>query len=113
MIIMACCKNIGGGLSDYERRPPRLIELEKRKGPKKMVTKKKRKRGDFEVERAAAVAAIAEHTERGVGVRIEDHLTTAQKSAVERYETMSGSPCGTIMLGGSRVSLTNPVEDTT
>ena len=42
-----------------------------------MVIKKKRKRGDFEVERVAVIVATAEHTERGVGVRIEDHLTVA------------------------------------
>jgi len=54
---MACCKNIGGGPSnDDERHPPRLTAQEKGKGPKKTPTKKKRKRGDIETERAAAVA---------------------------------------------------------
>ena len=45
------------------------------KGPKKMVIKKKRKRGDIEVERAVAVVAAVECAERGArvsGVRIGD-----------------------------------------
>jgi len=52
---MACCKNVGGGPNDDERPLPHLTEQEKAKGPKKMVTNKKRKRGDIEAERAAAV----------------------------------------------------------
>ena len=55
--VMAHCKNIEGGPSDDERRPPRLTEQEKGKGPKKTITKKKRKHGDTEAERAAAVVA--------------------------------------------------------
>ena len=54
---MASCKNIGGGPGNDERPPSRLTELEKVKGPKKIVTKKKCKHGDIEAERAAAVAA--------------------------------------------------------
>ena len=57
---MAHWKNIRGGPSDDERCPPRLIEQEKAKGPKRTVTKKKHKRGDIELERAAAVATAAE-----------------------------------------------------
>ena len=53
--VMARCKNVEGGPGDDERHPPRLTEQEKVKRPKKMVTKKKRKRGDIEAERAAAV----------------------------------------------------------
>ena len=49
------------------------------------MTKKKRKHGDIEAERAVAIAAAAECTERGVVVRIGDHLTAAQRSGVERY----------------------------
>ena len=47
---MAHCKNIRGGLDDDERRLPHLTEQEKRKGPKKTVTKKKHKCGDIEAE---------------------------------------------------------------
>ena len=63
---MARCKNIGGGPSnDDERRHPRLTAQEKVKGPKKITTKKKRKRGDIETEKAAAVAIAVERAERG------------------------------------------------
>ena len=62
---MAWCKNVGGSLGNDESRPPRLTELEKGKGPKKTITKKKHKRGDTEAERAAAVAVAIECAERG------------------------------------------------
>ena len=52
---MAQCKNVGGGPGDNESCPPLLTEQEKGKGPKKTITKKKHKRGDIEVERAATV----------------------------------------------------------
>ena len=55
--VMAHCKNIEGGPGDDERCPPRLTEQEKGKGPNKTVTKKKRKHGDTEAERAAVVVA--------------------------------------------------------
>ena len=45
-----------------------------------MVTKKKRKGGDIEAERAAIVATIAEHAKRGgrgSGVCIGDQLSPA------------------------------------
>ena len=45
---MARCKNIRGGPSDEERHPPHLTAKEKDKGPKKVMTKKKRKHGDIE-----------------------------------------------------------------
>ena len=73
--VMAHYKNAEGGLGDDERHPPRLTEQEKGKGAKKMVTKKKCKRGDIEAERVAAVAAAAERAKRGgrgSGVRIGD-----------------------------------------
>ena len=65
---------------DDERHPPLLTEQEKGKGPNKTVTKKKRKHGDTKAERAAAVAAAAEHAERGgrdSGVCIGDQLSPA------------------------------------
>ena len=55
--VMARCKNVGGDPNNDERRPPHLTEQEKGKGPKKTITKKKRKHGDTEAERAAAVVA--------------------------------------------------------
>jgi hypothetical protein len=73
---MVCCKNSFSARSDDERHPPRLTAKEKNKGPKKVMTKKKRKHGDADAETAVAVVAAAEHAERGVGVCIGDHLTT-------------------------------------
>ena len=110
---MAQCKNIGGGPSNNERCPPRLTEQEKGKGPKKTITKKKRKRGDIEVERAAAVAAErVERGGRGSGIRIGDQLSSAQRPTVKELEARHGSPHGTIMLGGQRVSLEDAPEGT-
>ena len=69
---------------------------------------KKQKFANVETERVAAVAATAERAERGgsrSGVRIGDQLSPAQRAAIERVETHHGSPPGTVMLGGWRVSL--------
>jgi len=52
---MARCKNVEGGPGNDDSHQPRQTEQEKGKGPKKTITKKKRKRGDIEAERAAAV----------------------------------------------------------
>ena len=99
---MARCKNAGGGPGDEDPRPlPRLTAQEKGK-VKKMITKKKQKFTDVEIERAAAVAAAVERAERGgprSGVRIGDQLSLAQRAAVERIETSLGSPPRTVMLG--------------
>ena len=80
VLVMAHCKNIGGGPGYDERRLPCLTEQEKGNGPKKTTSKKKHKRGDIEKERAVAVAAIAERAERGgrgSGIRIGDQLSPA------------------------------------
>jgi hypothetical protein len=58
------CKNIGGGPGDGERRPPRLTERGKAKGPKK-VTMKKCKHDGIEAERVIVVAATTKRAERG------------------------------------------------
>ena len=76
---MAHCKNAGGGPGDEDLGPlPCLTAQEK--GKAKKITTKKRKFGDAEIERAAAVAATAERAERGGsrgGVRIADQLSLA------------------------------------
>ena len=62
----------------------------------------------METERAAAVAATVERAERGGsmgGIHITDQLSLAQMAAIERTETLHGSPPGTVMLVGRRVSL--------
>ena len=104
---MAHYKNVGGGPGDEDLRPlPRLTTQQK--GKAKKTTKKKHKFDDVEVERAAAVAAVVERAKIGgssSGIRIGDQLSPAQRVAIERIETSLGSPPGTIMLGGRRVSL--------
>ena len=91
-----------------------MIEQEKGKGPKNIITKKKRKCGDTEAERATTVVATAEHAKRGgrgSGIHIGDQLSPAQRTTVEQLEASLGSPCGTIMLGGRCVSLEDALED--
>ena len=108
-------KNGFGAPNDDERCPPRLTEQEKAKGLKKTITKKKHKCGDIEAERETAMAATAECAERGgrgSGVRIGDQLSPAQRAIVEELEARHGSPRGTIMLGGLRVSLEDALECT-
>ena len=109
---MAHCKNAGGGPNDEDPRPPPRLTAQQ-KGKAKKTTKKKRKLDDVEAKRAAAVAAVVERAERGgvgSGVRIGDQLSPAQRTAVERIEASLGSPPGSIMLGGRRVSLEDALE---
>ena len=77
---MARVKNAGGGPGDEDMRPPpRLPTDVKGKATKKLATKK-RKYADADTERAAAVAATANHVERGgarSGVQIIDQLLPA------------------------------------
>ena len=109
---MARCKNIGGGPGDEDPRPLSRLTAQQ-KGKTKKTTTKKRKFDDVEAERAAAVAAAVERVERGGsggGIRLGDQLSPAQRAAVKRIETSFGSPPGTIMLGGRRVSLDDAPE---
>ena len=104
---MACCKNARGGPGDEDPRPPPRLTAQQ-KGKAKKTTKKKQKLDDVEAERAAAVVVVTERVERGgasSGVRIGDQLSPAQRATVERIEVSLGSPPGTVMLGGRRVSL--------
>ena len=105
---MACVKNAGGGLGDEDPRPPpRLPAKVKGKGTKK-TTSKKQKFADANIARAAAVAAVAESTERGgarSGVVIAYQLSPAQRAIIEQVERRHGSPARTIMLEGWRVVL--------
>ena len=62
----------------------------------------------METKRVAVVAVAAKQAVRGgsrSGVHIGDQLSPAQRAVVERIETRHGSPPGTVMLGGWRVSL--------
>ena len=58
----------------------------------------------------AATAERAERGGRGSGIRIGDQLSPAQRTVVEQLEASLGSPRGTIMLGGRRVSLEDALE---
>ena len=101
---MARCKNVGGGPSDEDPRPPPCLTAQQ-KGKAKKTTKKKRKFDDVEADRVAAVAATAERAERGgssSGICIGDQLSPTQRAIVERIEASLGSPPGTVMLGGQR-----------
>ena len=104
---MACVKNAGGGPSDEDPRPPPRLTAQE-KGKAKNTTTKKLKFVDADTERAVAVVASVERAERGgawSGVRIAYQLSPAQRLAVERVESLHGSPAGTAMLGGRCVSL--------
>ena len=88
MSFMVRCKNAGGPGND-KRRPPRLTMEQKEKGPKKVLAKKKHKRGDIEAERATIVAAskCAERGGRGSGVHIDEvqfHLEGRELGTDER-----------------------------
>ena len=58
----------------------------------------------------ATAAELAERGGRGSGIRIGNQLSPAQRTIVEQLEDSLGSPCGTIMLGGRRVSLEDALE---
>ena len=109
---MARYKNVRGGLSDEDPMPPPGLTAQQ-KGKAKKTTKKRCKIDDVEVERVAVVVAATERAKRGgsrSGIRIGDQLSPAQRAAIERIETSLGSPPGTIMLGGRRVSLEDALE---
>ena len=99
---MARVKNARGGPSDEDPRPPPRLTAQE-KGKAKKTTTKKRKLIDVEAERAAIVVATSEQVERGgarSSVRIADQLSPTQRAAIERVESLHGSPARTIMLGG-------------
>ena len=81
---MAHVKNVGGGPSDEDLRPPPRQPIDaKGKATKKLATKK-HKYLDADTARAAVVAEAAERAERG-GARsvvIVDQLSPAQRAAV-------------------------------
>ena len=113
---MARVKNAGGGPGDEDPRPPPHLSAQE-KGKAKNTTTKKRKFAHADTERAAAVAAATERAERGgaqSGVCIVDQLSPAQRAAIERVESIHGSPARTIMLGGWRVAIdeTQPQGET-
>ena len=77
---MAHVKNVGGGPSDEDSRPPpRLPSAVKGKVTKKLATKK-HKYLDADIVRVAAVIAVVERVEAGgarSGLQIADQLSPA------------------------------------
>ena len=82
---MAHVKNVEGGSSDEDSRPPPRLPVDpKGKATKKLATKK-RKYLDADTARAAVVAAVVEHVEVGgarSGVHIVDRFSPAQRATV-------------------------------
>ena len=77
---MARVKNVGGGSGDVDPRPPPRLSAEVKGKATKKTTSKKQKFANADTARVAAVAAAAEHVERGgarSGVRITDQLSLA------------------------------------
>jgi hypothetical protein len=92
---MVRCKNAGGGPSDRDESPPRLIEVAH--GKRKKIDTKKRKRTPIEAEIAQAVADAAELAERGgrsSGIHIGErrfHLESRQLGT-EATEEIEDAP---------------------
>jgi len=77
---MARVKNVGGGSGDEDLRPPPRLSAEVKGKATKKTTSKKQKFANADTTRVAAVAAAAEHVERGgarSGVVIVDQLSPA------------------------------------
>ena len=53
----------------------------------------------------AAVVEVVERGGRSVALRIGSDLTPAQRRTILQVEQQHGTPLGTIMLGGRRVSI--------
>ena len=81
---MTRVKNIGGGPGDEDPRPlPRLLSEAKGKVMKKLATKKC-KYPDADIERATAVATIADRAEKG-GAQSGGHCRSAFTSSDGHY----------------------------
>ena len=100
---MGHVKNIGGGPSDEDPRPPPRQPIDaKGKATKKLATRK-RKYPNADTARAAIVVEVAERAERGgaqSGVVIADQLSPSTRAALEQVERRHGGPAGTVMVIG-------------
>ena len=108
---MARVKNVGGGPSDENLRPPPCQPTDAKGKATKKLAIKKRKYPDADTARAALVVEAAERVERGgarSGVQIVDQLSPAQRTTIEQVECRHGSLAGTAMLEGRRVALEEP-----
>ena len=62
---MARVKNVGGGPSDEDSRPPPRLPTDVKGKATKELARKKRKYADADTQRAAVVAAAVDRAERG------------------------------------------------
>ena len=100
---MAHVKNVGGGPSDEDPRPPPRLPVDPKGKAMKKLAIKKWKYLDADTARAATVAAAAERAEAGgarSGVQIVDHLSPSTRATLEQVEHCHGGPAGTIMVAG-------------
>ena len=108
---MARVKNVGGGPSDEDRRPPPRQPADPKGKATKKTTSKKRKYPDAETTKAATVAEAAERAERGgthSGVVIAGHLSPEAQGRLERIERLHGGPPRTVMMAGRRLAIEEP-----
>ena len=100
---MARVKNVRGGPSDEDPRPPPRLPTDT-----KGKATKKRKYPDADIARAAVVAEATERAERGgtqSGVVIADQLSPAQRATVLEIEQCNGGLAGIAMVGGRHVAI--------
>ena len=100
---MARMKNIGGGPSDEDPRPPpRQPTDAKGKAMKKLATRKNK----YPI--ADTVRAAIERAKRGgarSGVVIADLLSSSMRATLEQIERRHGGPARTLMVGGRCVTI--------
>ena len=105
---MARVKNVGGGPSDEDPRPPPHLPSEAKGKAMKKLAMKKRKYLDADIERAATVVAATARAEKGgarSGVVIADQLSPAQRATVQEVKRCHGGPARVAMVGGQRVTI--------
>ena len=105
---MARVKNVGGGPSDEDPRPPPRQPTDAKGKVIKKLASRKRKYPDADTARAAIVIEVVEHAERGgtrSGVVIVDQLSPSTRAALEQVERRHGGPAGIVMVRGWRVAI--------
>ena len=105
---MAHVKNVEGGPSDEDPRPPPRQPTDAKGKAMKKLAMRKRKYLDVDTARADAVVEAIECVERGgawSGVVIADQLSPSTRATLEQVERRHGGPARTIMVAGQRVVL--------
>ena len=96
---MARVKNVGGGPSDEDLKPPPCQPTDPKGKATKKLAIRKHKYPDAYTARAAAVAEVAERAERGgahSGVWIVDQLSPEARATLEQVERLHGGPPRTL-----------------